>query len=86
MHELWMLVEFTFRDQPPDEAHVDDDSVNVHCQNHSEKSSRDGSPHQDGDVARLSPPQLPSPAQEGPAPPQPHPPDQASEGADHPTS
>ncbi len=43
IHEIWMLVEFTFRDQPPDEAHVyhDDDSVDVHCQIQREKSSSD---------------------------------------------
>ncbi len=41
MHELWMLVELTFRDQPPDGGHIydDDDIVDVHCQNQREKSS-----------------------------------------------
>ncbi len=57
LHELCILVVFTFRNQPPEGVHVyyDDDSVDSSVCSLSESVEeifeRDGSPQQDGDAA-----------------------------------
>ena len=74
-------------DRVPEGAHISDDeesvdsSVGPLSESEGEIFERDGSPQRDDDVARTPPPPPLNSAPEGATAPQPHPPEQASEGA-----
>ena len=74
-------------DWVPEGAHISDDeesvdsSVGPLSESEGEIFKRDGSPQRDDDVARTPPPPPLNSAPEGATAPQPHPPEQASEGA-----